>query len=276
MSAVTTYPNMEQRSPEWYAARCGIVTASAVGKLLTVGAPGAIDYRCPDCEATVGNPCVSRSRKEPTPIKTVHPARTSVAAIAAETAPPVITVANNDTSHSMTATLAAERVTGFTEDTPMSRDMYRGVWAEPLARDLYSGHYQQAVEVGFMRRDGDGWTLGYSPDGLVGDDGLIEIKAPRSKTQLLTAIADKVPAHYMAQCQAALLVSGRKWLDFVSYVGGMHIYVKRVTPDPMWFAAIEAACRTFETNAAELVATYNKRVDGRPVAERIDFNLEVV
>lgn len=189
---------------------------------------------------------------------------------------PTLKVADNDVSRGLTATLAAERITGWTEGTPMTSDMYRGVWSEPFARDLYSGHYQQATEVGFMRRDEDGWTLGYSPDGIVGDDGLIEIKAPRSKTQLLTAITDEVPAHYMAQCQAGLLVSGRKWLDFVSYVGGMHIYVKRVTPDPQWFAAIEAACRTFETSASALVADYHKRVEGLPVAPRIDFDLEVI
>ena len=189
---------------------------------------------------------------------------------------PTLKVADNDTSRGLTAMLAAERVAGFTEDTPMNGDMFRGAWAEPFARDLYSGHYHQAVECGFMVRQGDGWTLGYSPDGLVGDDGLIEIKAPRSKTHLLTVLSDEVPKQYMPQLQAGLLVSGRDWIDFVSYVGGMHVYVKRVLPDPAWFAVIEAACRTFETNVAELVADYSKRVDGLPVAERIDFDLEVV
>lgn len=271
--ALHTYPKVEQGTPEWHDLRRGIVTASVVGKLITVGSPDAWTVDCPACKAQAGGPCLSMAaKKEPTPIKTLHDARVSAAA----DLPPVYSVADNDTSRAITATLAAERVTGFTEDTPMSRDMYRGVWSEPFARDLYSGHYEQAVEVGFMRRDEDGWTLGYSPDGLVGEDGLIEIKAPRSKTQLLTAITDEVPAHYMAQCQAGLLVSGRKWLDFVSYVGGMHIYVKRVTPDPQWFAVIEAACCTFETNAAALVDTYSKRVEGRPVAERIDFDLEVI
>lgn len=189
---------------------------------------------------------------------------------------PTLKVADNDTSRALTTTLAAERITGFTEPTGMNADMQRGAWSEPFARDLYSGHYHQAVECGFMVRREEGWTLGYSPDGLVADDGLIEVKAPRSKTQLLTVLTDKVPAYYMAQCQAGLLVSGRKWLDFVSYVGGMHIYVKRVLPDPAWFEAIEAACRAFETNVAALVADYHKRVEGRPVAERIDFDLEVV
>jgi putative phage-type endonuclease len=140
----------------------------------------------------------------------------------------------------MTAHDDAERITGWTEDTPMNSDMWRGVESEPFAREVYSDNYGEVTEVGFMRRDEDGWTLGYSPDGLVGDDGLIEIKAPRAKTHLRTILADEVPAHYMAQCQAGLLVTGRKWIDFVSYVGGMPLYVKRVEPDPAWFAVITA------------------------------------
>ena len=266
------FPDLTQGTDAWHDARRGIVTASVVGKLLTLEAPNAMTVDCPKCKASAGTNCISLARKTPTPISTFHPERTAITA----EMPHEIAVADNDTSRAITATLAAERVTGFTEETPLSRDMYRGVWSEPFARDLYSGHYFQAVECGFMVREEDGWTLGYSPDGLVADDGLIEIKAPRSKTQLLTAITDEVPTHYMAQCQAGLLVSGRKWIDFVSYVGGMHVYVKRVTPDPQWFAAIEAACRTFETNASALVADYTKRVEGRPVAERIDFNLEVI
>lgn len=276
MTTLHVLPDLEQGSEEWFAARRGIVTASVVGKLIAVDPPGALDYDCPKCKASAGSSCVSLARKEPTTVKMFHGERTSLAAENPRDLPPTIGVADNDTSRAVTATLAAERVAGFTEDTPMSRDMFRGVWAEPFARDLYSGHYHQAVPCGFMRREEDGWTLGYSPDGLVGDDGLIEIKAPRSRTQLLTVVSDEVPAHYMAQCQAGLLVSGRNWLDFVSYVGGMHIYVKRVLPDPQWFAAIEAACRTFETNAAALVADYTKRVEGLPVAERIEFDLEVI
>lgn len=267
--------DVQQGTEEWHDARRGLITASVVGKLITIGAPSAWDYDCPSCKAQAGGPCVSLARKTPAPIKTFHDERAAAAVERAKDAPPVLEVADNDTSRAVTAMLAAERVAGFTEDTPMSGDMWRGVMAEPFARDLYSGHYQQAVECGFMIREEDGWTLGYSPDGLVGDDGLIEVKAPRSKTQLLTVLADEVPQHYMAQCQAGLLVSGRKWLDFVSYVGGMHVYVKRVLPDPAWFAVIEAACRTFETNAAALVAEYTKRVEGRPVAERIDLEIQI-
>ena len=97
---------------------------------------------------------------------------------------PTFKVADNDTSRGLTATLVAERITGWTEETPMNADMWRGVDSEPIARDIYSGHYQQAVEVGFLLREEDGWQLGYSPDGLVGMDGLIEIKAPRAKSHI--------------------------------------------------------------------------------------------
>lgn len=266
-----TYDNIEQRSDRWYDLRRGIVTTSVVGRLVTYGPPEPTSVACPTCEARPENPCVSKARKEPTAIKSVHPARTEHAAGRA----PVFDVADNETSRGLTETLIAERITGWTEDGPITSDMWRGMLAEPVARDLYSANYAKAIEIGFMRRDEAGWTLGYSPDGLVGDDGLIEVKAPRAKNHLRTVLADDVPAQYMAQCQAALLVTGRKWLDYVSYVGGMPLYVKRVFPDPDWFAAIAAACTRFERIAAETTADYRERVVGLPETERIDLDPEI-
>jgi putative phage-type endonuclease len=186
---------------------------------------------------------------------------------------PTLKVADNDTSRALTATLVAERITGFTEPTAMTADMYRGVDSEPIARDIYSGHYQQAVEVGFMRRDEDGWTLGYSPDGLVADDGLIEIKAPRAKGHLNTILSGTVPPYYMAQLQAGLLVSGRNWIDFVSYCGGMPLWRCRVMPNHLWFDAITAACLQFEKTAAQMADDFHTFTAGLPATERIDLNL---
>jgi hypothetical protein len=265
-------PDLEQGSEEWHDQRRGMVTASVVGKLITTGPPEASAVACPTCTALRGSHCFSTARKAPTPIKTFHDARSAKAS----TLPPVYEIADNDTSRGLTATLIAERITGWTEDTPMTSDMWRGVEAEPYARDIYSGYYQQAVECGFMVRQEDGWQLGFSPDGLVGDDGLIEIKAPRAKTHLRTILADEVPAHYMAQCQAGLLVSGRKWIDYVSYVGGMPLYVKRVLPDPAWFDAITAACIAFEGEAARLLDEYVSASTGLPMTERLDNNLGLV
>jgi hypothetical protein len=263
-------PDLEQGSEEWHDVRRGIVTASVVGKLITVGPPAAQSVACPTCNARPYSPCVSAARKMPTEIKSIHEARSTHAA----TRPPVYEVADNDTSRGLTNTLIAERVTGWTEETPMNADMWRGVESEPFAREVYREHsrYGEVTEVGFMLRDEGKWRLGYSPDGLVGDEGLIEIKAPRAKTHLRTILADEVPAHYMPQLQAGLLVSGRKWIDFVSYVGGMPLYVKRVEPDPAWFQSITAACVAFEANAAQIVADYEKRVADMPQTIRISLD----
>lgn len=211
------FDQIEQGTDAWHDQRRGLVTASAVGKLLT----------------------------------------------------PTLRVADNDTSRALTATLVAERITGWTEESHMTPDMWRGVECEPIARHIYSGYYQQAVEVGFMRLDGDGWQLGYSPDGLVGDDGLLEIKSPRAKTHLNTILTDTVPTFYMPQLQSGLLVSGRRWIDYCSFVGGMPLFVKRVYPDTAWHEAITAACRTFETTAAEMVAAYDKATVNMPATERV-------
>lgn len=189
--------------------------------------------------------------------------------------PATLSIANNDESRGLTALLVAERITGHTDPTYVNDDMWRGVESEPIARDIYSGHYQQAVECGFMVRQEDGWQLGYSPDGLVADEGLVEIKSPRAKTHLSTILADEVPARYMPQLQAGLLVSGRKWIDFVSYCGGLPLWVKRVTPDREWFAAIVNAVMTFEMAAEEMAAAYKEATKGLPATER-PIELEMI
>lgn len=260
--------NLEQGSPEWHDRRRGMVTASVVGSLLSVGKLGAIGYGCPACSALANDPCMSK-KAGAGPIKTLHPERAKVAEDNKASAPLVIEVANNETSRSLTKLLVAERLTGWTDPTFTSDDMYRGIEDEPRARDLYREHYGPVAEVGFMIRQESGWTLGYSPDGLVGDDGLIEVKSRRARKQLSTVLADSVPAENIPQLQAALLVSGRKWIDYVSFTGGMALFVKRVFPDERWFAAIEEACRTFEHAAESMANTYLERVDGLPVAERI-------
>lgn len=270
--ALRILPDLAQGTPEWHDQRRGMVTASVVGSLITVGPPDAITVACSDCGASANEPCVSMAaKKAPVPIKTIH----SVRAATAADQPPVYSVADNDTSRGLTATLVAERLTGYTEDGPMTSDMWRGVECEPYARDYYAEHYDPVTEVGFMVRDDWGYSIGYSPDGLVGDDGLIEIKAPRAKRHLLTVLAGEVPTSNMAQLQAGLLVSGRKWIDFVPFTGGLPLWRKRVHPDPAWHKAIVAAVAQFELNAAEMVAAYTEATADLPTTERV-LPLEVI
>jgi hypothetical protein len=184
-------------------------------------------------------------------------------------------VASNDYSRALTASLVAERITGHTDPVFVTSDMLRGTLDEPIARAIYAEHYAPVDETGFMVRDEGDWRLGYSPDGLVGDDGLIEIKSRRQKKQLQTILADQVPTENMAQIQAGLLVTGRAWCDYVSFSGGMPLYVKRVLPDIRWQDAIVAAVTAFEANAAEMTSIYFDAVSGLPATERIDHFAEI-
>lgn len=193
------------------------------------------------------------------------------ASVIGELLTPTLALAKNDSARGLLQTLVAERITGWIEPVYQSQDMFRGRMDEPLARDLYSKTYAPATELGFMVREGDGFRLGYSPDGLVGDDGLIEVKSAKPKIHLRRILADQAPAEHMAQMQAGMVVSGRRWCDFISYCGGMPMWVKRVYRDDAWVDAILAAATVFETTAALTVEQYNNAVKGLPLTERIEY-----
>lgn len=258
------YEKLVQRSEEWYEQRRGMVTASAVGQLIAMRKLGAIDYRCPDCSVAANESC--RSKRDGAPIKTPHPARSEYARN--QSSSTVIEPASNPESRSLTALLVAERITGWTDPTFVSDDMWRGIDDEPKARATYAEHHAPVTEVGFMVRDDWGFRIGYSPDGLVGDDGLIEVKSRRAKAHVGTILAGHPPIETMAQLQCALLVSGRDWIDYVSYCGGMALWVKRVFPQQKWFDAIVGAVRAMEENAAEMMRLYGEAVEGLPLTER--------
>ena len=269
--SLTTYADIVQGTPEWDDVRRGMVTASGAGQLLSVTTLGAIGFDCPACGAAIDEPCVSL--RTTAVIKTMHSER---ATWAAENAVQVIEPARGDTARNYTRLLVAERITGYTEPTYVSDDMLRGQEDEPRAIEVYAEHYAPVTTVGFMVRritvqgangvrDAE---IGFSPDGLVGDDGFVEVKSRRQKKQLQTVLDDEVPAENMAQIQTGFLVSDRKWADYISYSGGMAMWKKRVYPDPKWAVAIVAALELFEQTAVEMVATYRARTAGLPMTER--------
>lgn len=182
-------------------------------------------------------------------------------------------VADNETARGLIGTLVAERITGETEPSFMNDDMMRGVMHEPIARDKYAETNGVTVEqVGFMVREFGGSRLGASPDGLVGDNGGLEIKCPRAKTHIATIVADRVPPQYMAQVQACLLVSGRDWWDYVSFRAGLPMFTKRVFADPTWHAAIVEAVAAFEQSAEALTHNYLTSSEALPATEPVDDN----
>jgi predicted phage-related endonuclease len=126
------------------------------------------------------------------------------------------------------------------------------VWGreqEPKARIAYEFFRDVGVaQVGFVDHPKIKGA-GCSPDGLVGDDGLVEIKAPNSSTHLETLLGGTVPNKYLLQMQFQMACTGRKWADFVSYdprfPQSMQMFVQRVERDDKLIADTEKAVREF-------------------------------
>lgn len=177
---------------------------------------------------------------------------------------PTLKVAANDKQRAHLFELVSQRISEFVEPTYIGDEMLRGQDDEIEARALYAQHYAPVTETGFVTNDEWGFTIGCSPDGLVGDDGLIEIKSRRQKYQVATICARQMPEDYVMQVQTALLVTGRAWCDFISYSGGLPMVTLRVYPDVRIQAAIIEAAALFEEAASQLVETYraNLAADG--------------
>lgn len=213
---LTIYEELEQGSPEWLQARCGLMTASELNLILT----------------------------------------------------PTLKIADNEKTRSHVYTLAAQRVTRYVEPSYIGDAMLRGWEDEITARDLYSKHYAPAHEIGGMLRDFGSFKLWCSPDGLVGDKGGIECKSRAQKFQMEVIVKNEVPTEHILQVQAAMLVSGRKHWDYVSYCGGMPMHVIPAEPDERIQAAIVAACEGFEKKVQETIDKYHSVLD--KVKVRID------
>lgn len=163
---------------------------------------------------------------------------------------PTLKPASNDKERAHLYELLAQRITGYVEPRYISDDMLRGMEDEVEARLQYAKHYAPVTEVGFITNDKWGFTLGYSPDGLVGDNGLIECKSRGQKHQIRTLVdyvsADTIDPDFMIQVQTGLLVSERAWCDLVSYCGGLPMATVRVRNDEKIQDAIISAATAFE------------------------------
>ena len=187
---------------------------------------------------------------------------------------PTLKPARNDKERAHLFELLAQRITGHTEPQYVSDDMLRGHEDEIEARIRYAEHYAPVTECGFVTRDMGGYVIGYSPDGLVGDDGLIECKSRRQKYQVETILADEVPAEYMLQIQTGLLVTDRDWLDFVSYSAGLPMFIKRAWPDAAIQDAIIATSHQFERRLQAAVAKYERMLQAMPVLIETERTIE--
>ena len=201
---------MIQRSPEWFAARIGRVTASRVADIM---------------RTTKSGPAASRKN--------------------------------------YLAELVCERLTGNKAEGFESAAMAWGTECEPMARAEYEVRNIVTVEeVGFCRHP----TItmaGASPDGLVGDDGLIEIKCPNTSTHIETLMTGKIDPDYLVQMGWQMECTGATWCDFVSFdprlPADMQLWVKRVPRDNAMIAEIEGEVRKFLAEMAAKIAALESR-----------------
>lgn len=206
---ITVHTDVYQGTPEWYALRCGILTASEMDEIVT---------------------------------------------------PSNLQPANNDKTRKHLYNLMAQRITKHVEQGYVSFDMMRGDADEIEARQLYNDNYAPVEQAGFITNDKWGFTIGYSPDGMVGEDGLIEIKSRAPKFQLETIIADVVPNEFMIQLQVGMMVTERPWIDFVSYCGGLPMYTKRVLSDDGFQSLLLAAAAKFYERMDELTISFAEKL----------------
>lgn len=184
---------------------------------------------------------------------------------------PKLKIANNDKVRANLYELVAQRYSKFVEPSYINDAMERGYQDEVKARIIYQDTYspdEEVKEMGFITNDKWGFTIGYSPDGLVGDNGLIEIKSRCQKYQVQTIIENQVPDEHIIQVQTALLVSERKWLDYISFCAGLPMFIIKVYPDQEIQEKIIEACIDFEDKAKSLLAILKHNTAGLVTTER--------
>ena len=165
------------------------------------------------------------------------------------------------------AQLIAERLTDTVADAYTNAAMQHGTETEPEARDAYCFYQGVAVEeVAFVPHPKID-QAGASPDGLVGADGLVEIKCPNTATHLETLLGQAVPAKYETQMQFQMACTGRQWCDFVSYdprmPENMRLFVKRLKRDDKRIAELENEIAAFllemSVKLSELNSIYGEK-----------------
>lgn len=190
--------NCEQSSPEWFACRMGIPTASMFATVMAKGKDGG----------------ASVTRK------------------------------------TYLYKLAGEIVTGEPSENYSNEHMERGKAMEAEARDLYAFMTDLIPQqVGFIRNGGKGC----SPDSLIGNSGVLEVKSKLPHLTIECLLRDEFPAEHKAQCQGALWVTEREWVDIAVYWKGLPLFIKRAGRDEAYIQKLSAAVDEFNDELASIV-----------------------
>lgn len=171
----------------------------------------------------------------------------------------------------LAAKLVCERLTGTPQESYTNAAMQWGHDTEPQARAMYEFMRDVAVQqVGLVLHPSISKSHA-SPDGLVGDDGLIEIKCPNTATHIETLLSEDVEGKYVKQMQWQMACCGRAWCDFVSFdprlPAEMQIFVQRVRRDDEFIAELEREARLFLAEIDKTIATLSDKYLSREAAE---------
>jgi putative phage-type endonuclease len=201
--------DIEQGTEEWFAIRCGKVTASRIADIIATTKSGY---------------SASRANYE--------------------------------------AQLICEILTGKPAESFTNAAMAWGTETEPLARAQYELKTGNMVnQIGFVVHPKIE-QAGASPDGLVDNDGLIEIKCPNTSTHLDTLLSQKVPSKYITQMTWQMLCTGRKWCDFVSYdprlPDNLQLFIQRIELDEEYGKKLESEIKEFLEEVNEKVEKLRK------------------
>jgi len=216
----------QQGTPEWHAARCGKITASCFAD--AISRVGALDERQSKYVALVRSGMAAADAAKEAGYKSAPTADTVRRAVKGED-----TSQPSDTAKRYAADLAIERISGQPHgEPPKAWVLDRGHEMEARARMLYEARTGAYVTEAGICLD-ESLIFGYSSDGLVDDDGLIEVKAPIDSIKIMDMWRTGDVSEYEHQMQGGMWITGRKWCDFIMYVPdlsaiGKALYVKRI------------------------------------------------
>lgn len=241
-----------QGTPEWHQARCGKVTASCFAD--AISRVGALDERQAKYVALVRGGMPEKKAAPVAGYKSAPTADTVRRAIKGED-----TSQPSDTAKRYAADLAIERISGQPHgEPPKAWALERGHEMEARARMLYEARTGAFVTEAGICLD-EGMIFGYSSDGLVDDDGLIEVKAPIDSIKIMEMLRNGDTSEYDHQIQGGLWLTGRKWCDFIMYVPdlanvGKDLYVKRILRDESFIDDMVAKLAQFDSMVQEYEA----------------------
>lgn len=166
--------------------------------------------------------------------------------------------------HSLCWQVACERLTGIQEEGPDGFALKWGREVEPFAAEAYEFETGNIITpTGFIAHP-DYLMAGCSPDGLVGTDGGLEMKSPKSSLVHLERLVSGIPDEHIPQVQGCMWVTGRAWWDFVSYDPRMpeehRIFIQRIERDESYIKALAEAVLEAEARVQEILDQLAKRV----------------